>query len=136
MHSAPTFERAPFFKYPRSNITVSVVYFSGIRSLLVVAIALVSLSGMACAKRTSVRSGQVREQLTVASSGPATKRININIATANDLETLPGIGKGLAERIVAYREKHGPFRRPEHLIIVRGISDKRFRGLRDIVTVE
>jgi competence protein ComEA len=52
------------------------------------------------------------------------------------LETLPGIGKGLAERIVEHRDKFGPFRRPEHLIIVRGISDKRFRALRDLITVD
>jgi competence protein ComEA len=62
--------------------------------------------------------------------------ININTASAQELEKLPAIGKGLAERIVDHREKYGPFRRPEHLIIVRGISDKRFRALRDLITVE
>jgi len=62
--------------------------------------------------------------------------ININTASANELETLPGIGKSLAERIVEHRDKFGPFRRREHLIIVRGISDKRFRALRDLITVE
>ena len=62
--------------------------------------------------------------------------ININTASANELETLPGIGKGLAERIIDHRERFGPFRRREHLIIVRGISDRRFRALRDLVTVE
>jgi len=62
--------------------------------------------------------------------------IDINTASANELEALPGIGKGLAERIVEHRDKFGPFRRPEHLIIVRGISDKRFRALRDLITVE
>src|SRR5258708_14632274 len=54
-------------------------------------------------------------------SGP--QRININTAAANELEALPGVGKGLAERIVDHRVGFGPFRRPEHLIIVRGISD-------------
>jgi competence ComEA-like helix-hairpin-helix protein len=63
-------------------------------------------------------------------------RININTAAANELETLPGIGPGLAERIVEHRERFGPFRRTEHLIIVRGISDRRFRALRDLVTVQ
>jgi len=62
--------------------------------------------------------------------------ININTASANELETLPGIGKGLAERIIEHRERFGPFRRTEHLIIVRGISDRRFRALRDLVTVQ
>ena len=62
--------------------------------------------------------------------------ININTASASELEQLPGIGKGLAERIIEHREKFGPFRRPEHLIIVRGISDKRFRALQDLITVK
>ena len=67
---------------------------------------------------------------------PAQTRININTASANELETLPGIGKSLAERIIEHRQEFGPFRRPEHLIIVRGVSDKRFRALRDLITVE
>jgi competence ComEA-like helix-hairpin-helix protein len=64
------------------------------------------------------------------------RRINIDTAAANELETLPGIGLGMAERIIEHRERFGPFRRTEHLIIVRGISDRRFRALRDLVTVE
>ncbi|HKP37708.1 MAG TPA: helix-hairpin-helix domain-containing protein [Pyrinomonadaceae bacterium] len=63
-------------------------------------------------------------------------RININRASAKELEALPGIGKGLADRIVQHREKYGAFRRAEHLIIVRGISDRRFRALQDMVKVE
>jgi competence ComEA-like helix-hairpin-helix protein len=64
------------------------------------------------------------------------QRLNINTASANDLETLPGIGKGLAARIVEHREKFGPFRRTEDLIIVRGISDRRFRALRQLITAQ
>ena len=63
-------------------------------------------------------------------------RTNINTAPAGELEKLPGIGKGLAQRIIGHRERFGPFRRPEHLIIVRGISDRRFRALRELVTIE
>ena len=62
--------------------------------------------------------------------------ININTAPVGELEKLPGIGKGLATRIIEHREKWGAFRRPEHLIAVRGISDRRFRALRDLITVE
>jgi DNA uptake protein ComE-like DNA-binding protein len=43
---------------------------------------------------------------------------------------------GLAARIIEHRERYGTFRRPEHLIIVRGISDKRFRALRDLITID
>ena len=72
----------------------------------------------------------------ITSVNPATPRININTASADELEKLPGIGKALAARILERREKYGPFRRPEHLIMVRGMSDKRFRTLRDLITVE
>jgi len=63
-------------------------------------------------------------------------RININTASAAELEKLPGVGRVLAERIIEHRKQYGPFRRPEHLIIVRGISDRRFRALRELITVE
>jgi len=62
--------------------------------------------------------------------------ININTASTAELEKLPGIGKVLAERIVAHREQHGSFRRPEHLLMVRGISDRKFRQISSMVTVE
>jgi competence protein ComEA len=71
-----------------------------------------------------------------SSDSKSPSRININTASANELETLPGIGKGLAGRIIEHRETFGPFRKPEHLIIVRGISDKRFHALENMITVE
>src|SRR2546423_1270520 len=75
-------------------------------------------------------------QITAATNQRTSPCTNINTASVKELENLPGIGKGLAERIVEHREKYGPFRRPEHLIMVRGISDKRFRALRALITVE
>lgn len=77
-----------------------------------------------------------QQSLIATQNNSATARININTASVKELEKLPGIGKALAERIVEHREKYGSFRRPEHLIMVRGISDKRFRALRDAITVE
>jgi competence protein ComEA len=78
---------------------------------------------------------------TTPQNQPATQnagaaRISINTASAAELEKLPGIGRGLARRIIEHREKYGLFRRPEHLIMVRGLSDKRFRDLKDLITVE
>jgi competence protein ComEA len=52
------------------------------------------------------------------------------------LERLPGIGPALASRIVEQRERYGPFRRAEHLMLVRGISERRFRQLRPYVNAE
>jgi competence ComEA-like helix-hairpin-helix protein len=62
--------------------------------------------------------------------------INLNTATLEELEKLPGIGQVLAGRIIEHRERYGPFRRAEHLMMVRGISERRFRSLSAILTAE
>jgi comEA protein len=62
--------------------------------------------------------------------------ININQASAQDFEKLPGIGPELARRIVAYREKHGPFQRVEDLLVVRGIGPKKWRAIRPYLRVD
>lgn len=85
----------------------------------------------ACAKRSRATPNAPASLETYA-----TQKININSAPAKELEALPGIGKGLAERIVEHRQRYGPFRRPEHLMLVRGISETRFRALRQLVTAD
>ena len=64
------------------------------------------------------------------------KLININRATREELARLPGVGEGIAARIVEHRRRYGAFRRAEHLLMVRGISERRFAQLRPFVTVE
>jgi competence protein ComEA len=63
-------------------------------------------------------------------------RFDLNQASAETLTALPGIGPKLAERIVAYREVHGPFRRVEDLRSVPGIGPKTFEKIRDLVYVQ
>lgn len=63
-------------------------------------------------------------------------RVNINLATRAELTRLPGVGDGLAARIVAHRERYGAFRRAEHLMMVRGFGERRFARLRDLIAVE
>lgn len=92
-------------------------------------------SGVGCAKRSFTISSHT-EISTYLYSPQRGARININTASAKQLEALPGIGRGLAERIIEYRQKYGPFAKPEHLIMVRGISESRFLALRDQITVE
>jgi competence protein ComEA len=77
----------------------------------------------------------------VSTAGPgadgaqdARVKININTATADELEALPEIGAVTAARIVAYREEHGPFRAVDDLIHVQGISDRTIDGFRELVT--
>ncbi len=61
--------------------------------------------------------------------------VNINTATAAELEALPGIGPATAKRILEYREKSGPFKKLEDLMNVRGIGEKAFLRLRPLVTI-
>jgi competence protein ComEA len=61
--------------------------------------------------------------------------LNINTATVEELESLPGIGKVMAERIVAHRQKHGPFARPEDILIIDGIGEKKYRAIADLICI-
>lgn len=61
--------------------------------------------------------------------------LNLNRASAADLERLPEIGPSLARRIVEYRQAHGPFGRAEELQQVPGIGPKIFESLSEYVTV-
>ena len=65
----------------------------------------------------------------------AAKVVNLNSATAADLETLPGIGARTAERILEYRQKNGSFKKIEELMNVKGIGEKSFLKLKPLVTV-
>ena len=75
-----------------------------------------------------------------AASAPAEagkqQKININTATAAQLETLPGIGPVLAQRILAYRNANGPFTAVAQLTFVEGIGEKRLMEIMNLITVE
>lgn len=70
-----------------------------------------------------------------AAGEQASSLVNLNTATAGELESLPGIGPALAERIVAFREEVGGFRTIDDLLDVSGIGEKTLDGFRDLVTV-
>ncbi len=61
--------------------------------------------------------------------------LNINHATVEEFATLPGIGPELARRIVAHRDKHGPFRRVEDLLVIKGMGHKKWRAIRPYIRV-
>lgn len=63
-------------------------------------------------------------------------RVNLNTATREDLENLPGIGAVLAQRILAYRDAYGPFVTVEQIMEVDGIGENRFEALKEWITVE
>lgn len=62
-------------------------------------------------------------------------RLDLNRATAADLEELPGVGPVLATRILAHRDEHGPFTDPVELRDVSGIGEATWSSLRDLVGV-
>jgi competence protein ComEA len=62
--------------------------------------------------------------------------LNLNTATIDDLQRLPGVGRVLATRIVQFREKKGGFKRVEELLAVPGISERKWKVLCQYVTVK
>ena len=98
-----------------------------IRIVLVVLVVF-GLSMGASAQETPRRSS-------ATSSASASAPVNLNTASVAQLETLPGIGKATAERILEYRQKNGSFKKVEDLMNVRGVGEKSFLKLKPLVTV-
>ena len=95
-----------------------------IAALLVCGLGVATVAAQDTGRRTSA-----------ASSASASAPINLNTATVAQLETLPGIGKATAERILEYRQKNGSFKKVEDLMNVRGVGEKSFLKLKPLVTV-
>ncbi|ADL42592.1 competence protein ComEA helix-hairpin-helix repeat protein [Caldicellulosiruptor obsidiansis OB47] len=89
--------------------------------------------------------GEVQSQSSLSSSTDGTAqetvsagegKININTATKEELKTLDRIGDKLAERIIEYRQNHGPFKSIEEIKNVNGIGEKIFESIKDFITVQ
>ena len=70
-----------------------------------------------------------------AGGAPAGAKVNLNTATAAQLDALPGVGPSTAAKIVSDRERNGPFRAADDLMRVPGIGAKKFDSLKDLITV-
>ena len=83
---------------------------------------------------SSLPTGQVS---TVGATGSGTSMtlVNLNTATAEELQTLPGIGEVTAQTIIDERERNGPFATPEDLMRVSGIGEKKFEKVREQICV-
>lgn len=107
--------------------------------IVVLVIALVPgglvVGNSACARRPSQSSFETQSNQP-APAAEISGKININTASAFELEKLPGVGEVLAERIVSHRKQHGPFRRVEHLMMVRGISERKFHEFQPMIKAE
>lgn len=74
-----------------------------------------------------------------ALAAPATAShgtVNVNTATAQQLQLLPRVGPSLAKRIIEFREANGPFKSPEELVRVKGIGEKSFARLKAYVSID
>lgn len=78
--------------------------------------------------------------LLAVSAGPAgaaaVEKVNINTASVKELQNLDGIGRAVAQRIVEYREAHGPFKRGEDLRKVEGVGPATFERNRERIVVK
>jgi competence protein ComEA len=81
--------------------------------------------------------GGTRFQAPLATDPPGQAgKININLASLEELDTLPGIGPVTARKIIDYRQANGPFQTPEAIMDVSGIGPATFERIKDLITVE
>lgn len=95
-------------------------------------LALVGMTALLAAQPSGQASGPAKPDTRQSRPGLL---VNLNTASAAQLQELPGIGAKTAERILEYRQKKGPFKKIEELMNVKGIGEKSFLKLRSQITV-
>ena len=96
----------------------------------------VTLTAYAMPEPTSKPSPTARPSPTPEAPTALPTRININTASARQLEALPRIGPATAQRIVEYRQAHGAFTSAEALMDVSGIGQATFDAVKDLITIQ
>ncbi len=95
--------------------------------IMIAAIAAIALSAAAA--------GAQGRATAAKATATAVAPVNLNTATMDQLATIPGIGVKTAERIIAYREKNGGFKKIEDLMNVSGVGEKSFLKMKPLITV-
>jgi competence protein ComEA len=99
------------------------------RSSVVLACALAALVAAVPSFAAQEKGGKAKPAATVTSP------VNLNTATAADLQALPGVGAATAKLIIEHREKNGGFKKVEELMNIKGIGEKSFLKLKPMVIV-
>jgi competence protein ComEA len=102
------------------------------RTFIVTTLTLIPWTALAADKPA----GTSTHTTSVSATVGADAKVNINTAGAKELSTLEGVGAKVAERIVAYREAHGPFKHPEDLRKVEGIGKGLWERNRERIVVK
>ena len=100
-----------------------------VRTLTLTVATLLGTSSIAAASEPAAESTQQESKANLEG------KININTASAAELELLPGIGPSIAARIVDYRQEH-PFKERNQIMRVKGVGQKTFAKIKDFLTVE
>ncbi len=79
--------------------------------------------------------GEVASPLGGSTPSATTAKININTASSEELDKLPGIGPAIAKAVIDYRTQNGPFKQIEDINAVKGIGDALFEKIKDQITV-
>ena len=109
--------------------------------LFIISVALVATASCKSGQNaTNSNTGDVSangsRQASRAATMPNEPCLNLNIATAEELIRLPGIGDVMAGKIIDYRKRQGRFRRPEEVIIIEGFSEIKYRAIATMICVE
>ena len=134
-HSRQSFQSAREERFVLPGRALPSICLRALRSLFLLCLLLIVSSSCVKLPRHAFQASGQTAPPAAQTKATHTQLVNINTASPEELEKLPGIGHGLAARIIAHRNEFGRFRRPEHLMIVRGISERRFRAVRALITV-
>ena len=118
-------------KYNSSVLNIYALLIKQQRLIICACFGFLCIFLLNCSKKSSEQAFKTQNPTEISASA-----ININSADAAQFEKLPGIGKETARKIIEHRERFGAFHRAENLILVRGMSDKKFREIRSSVKVE